>query len=91
MPRTPKTCFLSHPQFHVLKLLFFFSFVSFNFLFISSKVIFNFFCVDYIDGIAGGILTLYFISIRPSFHYSVILLLRYCMSPFFLSVLFIFS
>ena len=70
------------------ELLFFFSFVSFNFLFIFSKVIFNFFCVGYIDGIPGGTLTLYCASIRPSFHYSVIRLLCYCMSlslsPFFL-------
>ena len=49
-------------------------------MFIFSKVIFNFFCVGYIDGIPGGILTLYFVSIRPSFHYSVILLLCYFMS-----------
>ena len=73
------------------ELLFFLSFVSFDFLFIFPKVIFNLFCVGYIDGIPGGTLTLYCISIRPGFHYSFILLLRYCMSLFSLSVLFLFS
>ena len=64
------------------ELLFFFSFVSFNFLFIFSKVIFNFIFVGCIDGNPGGILTLFFVSIRPGFHYSVIVSLR-SLSPFF--------
>ena len=73
------------------ELLFFLSFVSFNILFIFSNVIFNFFCVGYIDGIPGGILTLYFVSTRPGFHFSLIPLLRYCMSLFSFPILFVFS
>ena len=43
------------------EILFFFSFVSFNLFFILLKVVFNFFCVSYIDGIPGGMITLYFL------------------------------
>ena len=70
MPKTPEVCFLPHAQ---LDIIFFFSFVSFNLFFIFSKEIFNFFCVDYIDGISGGILTLHsLVSITPFLYVSIL-------------------
>ena len=69
------------------KLLFFFSFVSLISCLFSFELILNFFCVGYIDGIPRGILTLYFFSIRPGFHNSIIpLLFMVCLrslSPLF--------
>ena len=67
-PKTVEGYSLSHAKFHVL------SYYSFSLLFIFSKVIFNFFCVRYLDGISRG----HYNNLSP-----VSITLFSYMSPFF--------